>query len=588
MVRRRKASLTYRTSPTPQLNNLSTARSLISHIRKDDDLPEGWEPSKARRRSADDIVSLERELGRIHKIDQPRQLVKRNSDLQPCSPNLDSNFVNWGTMLFTSDEERRAKMNTGMKSEKEGWLASVRKRWRTSSRLSRRQFKDLMIKLRAHYNTMSGLQMFAEPGSIRRRGTETVRNLNAAMHDILRDTSSIVSILWSFLWFFLYWPLMFLAATLFLLQSFATGYTVTSEAYLNNFCQYKLPIVRDIVCSDWDQYQRPAHNGNLTTVSLTQPLDNLLQDEEINLAYRLPSYLAEYESRVRGFRVSLPESGYSTSDQEFFREKFTRYIDQSKFTVLISQQFYVHMVGTINYHISNTKSVTHSLHTNGILSPAPNTILPRLMTWLNSWYLVYLPVGIEPFQTTDISTNVRSISLMKEHIRVMKARLRKDIDLVITTKNGIGSLGQTSEEIEDYIGTRKSEIDQDNYADGKSFQQIGEKIWGKSYQSHQVELRIKWLDSMGSSFADMMKFLDMAETDFSLAYIVCQDFFEMLELAERTVEYGGEVPEWAKRMAETLDQGIKTLEVRMKSFTLEQLRFGKRFFYEADPEKKDD
>ncbi|KAL8730094.1 MAG: hypothetical protein Q9166_004293 [cf. Caloplaca sp. 2 TL-2023] len=364
------------------------------------------------------------------------------------------------------------------------------------------------------------------------------------------------------------------------------GYTITSEAFLDGFCQYKLPIVRGMICSDRDRDQLSGYNGNSTTVNLSKPLDKLLQSKEKTIAYELPFYLAHYESTVRGFRVSLPESGYSATDQEYFREEFTKFIDQSKYAIMTAQKFHVHMVRTINSHISDTKYVVQRLQDDGILSPSPKAhegVLAWIMEWLNSYHLVYLPMGIEPFQVTDISTNVRSVSIMEKHMRGMKKRLSDDIDLVLAVRNAMNTLGQTSEDIGDHIAVCKSENSRDHsLAEGKSLQWIGENVWGKSYENYQLNPRTKWLGTMGPLFSDVIKFLILAEHELTLAYLVCQDFLERLEVEGRAAKSGRDLPDWVKQQANELDDGIKDLEARMKAFQLEQLRFDEQVFRKAE------
>ena len=63
-----------------RLDNLRTSSPvppLIAFIGKDDDLPADWMPLKARKRSADDIILLQKDLRRLNGIDQPGEAPAR-------------------------------------------------------------------------------------------------------------------------------------------------------------------------------------------------------------------------------------------------------------------------------------------------------------------------------------------------------------------------------------------------------------------------------------------------------------------------------------------------------------------------------
>ncbi len=48
------------------------------------------------------------------------------------------------------------------------------------------------------------------------------------------------------------------------------------------------------------------------------------------MAYVLPFYVSEFQTKIRLFRVALPESQYASVDQDVFRKEFSIFIDQSK------------------------------------------------------------------------------------------------------------------------------------------------------------------------------------------------------------------------------------------------------------------
>ncbi|KAL8813239.1 MAG: hypothetical protein Q9200_000423 [Gallowayella weberi] len=131
---------------------------------------------------------------------------------------------------------------------------------------------------------------------------------------------------------------------------------------------------------------------------------------------------------------------------------------------LRAQDFHGHITGTFDRHISETTMVVQKLDDHGLLaSPGEHSngdFLTQLMAWLSSYRLVYLPVGIKPFQQNSIQIREsRAIDIMTAHLTRMEARLRVDIHHVLALQVSMKGHGQTAETIGHHIFQSKTEKD---------------------------------------------------------------------------------------------------------------------------------
>ena len=113
-----------------------------------------------------------------------------------------------------------------------------------------------------------------------------------------------------------------------LLNLFATAYTVTHESFLDIFCVKKPPIARNRVCASWDALQKNRSVALLDQVDLIPAFKTYLhiEDEDQTFSWALPFWLNQYESGIRGYRASLPQSNFPTHDLDLFHEEFSAYV----------------------------------------------------------------------------------------------------------------------------------------------------------------------------------------------------------------------------------------------------------------------
>ncbi|KAL8730503.1 MAG: hypothetical protein Q9166_004031 [cf. Caloplaca sp. 2 TL-2023] len=347
-----------RRSPAPHLQQGASVPLLATLIKKKDVVPQGWMKSKKGRHSVRDLQQLERYWEHKFKTNQPPQEVRRANSSGPASPVAErSRLVRWCDFDLPEHMSRRLAAKVSM-------LKYARKKIRAISTLSRRYGKDLVTKLKTRYDALPRFRISTERRNSRAMIGEIVSGLLGASQEAPWDTLSIFSILWSL--------------------GVVMIYSIISATFRSNFCQYELAVVRDLICGPRDlllEYGQIA-----ATEKLSRPHENILQSDDKTIS-------------------SLPETEYPANDQAFFRERFAEFVGQCATAISKAQLFHSHIVGTIRMHVSNTRLVSHQLEDYGFMLSSPNPhngVLAQVMVWFNSYYLIYLPIGIEPFQEASL------------------------------------------------------------------------------------------------------------------------------------------------------------------------------------------
>ncbi|CAF9934318.1 MAG: hypothetical protein HETSPECPRED_009173 [Heterodermia speciosa] len=318
----------------------SRSPSLITFIRKNDDLPSGWMPTKQRKRSTDDILQLGRYLEIAHGITQPPQEpARRVSATSGSFTNIDPSFIRWDSLVLSRNVKKRlnAMSQSSKISNKRSYLSRVKEKWRSfldstqkelheSFALCRRQGRDLTLKLQTHYDALPRAQGFVNRAHIGSAFKALREIVLATVCDFVWDTWSMFWILWQAIWPLLYYPTCAFFAGWAVLQLLAMWYTYFSTLFYNSFCSYHLPFVRNYVCSVWDELQStPVRTATMT--NLNAPFENVLQIDGKTISYKLSHHLSSYEITMRGFRASLPITEYSAIDQSYFYDSFSKLIN---------------------------------------------------------------------------------------------------------------------------------------------------------------------------------------------------------------------------------------------------------------------
>ncbi|KAL8670855.1 MAG: hypothetical protein Q9168_004634 [Polycauliona sp. 1 TL-2023] len=474
------------------------------------------------------------------------------------------------TTQLSKDKESR--VDAKFEENDTNSLNFYRKNWWMSLELARRQFTDLKIKLQAHYNAVFGAEMPPGPGNNGHGMTRVVRTLGVALYDSIWAFYSILVILWRLVWSFIPTPVYILLVMLLLLQIFAVFYTAPTNAILDTFCQYKLPIVSDKTCNSWDPHWPPFDSRKLSIANITGPLDNFLQSRDRTLSNELPSYLDRIQSVIRGYRSSLPQSGYSVKEQDDFGKLFSNFIDQAREASELAIQFNIAFDGTIAYHAIDTSFIVLRLRRDGILVPNHPGVLERAIRRLSTWYLVYLPWGLRPpHSTIGLSTEVRSVSSMVTHVCEMRKRLQNIVELIRGLRTVLSSLETTSELIQKHqVQFKTSSKDKAFQADSKAVRWISwiiDRVRGKKFERWQLERQEEWVANIDfNDFEVKTMFWSRAEAEIGQAYHSSIRLQDLLADEECNKRVGRTLNDAVMEIAMSLDIGIEQQAFRDSRF----------------------
>ena len=412
-----------------------------------------------------------------------------------------------------------------------------------------------------------------------------------------RDAVKWSVALLKFLYLICKWPLVVLLATIFtlmlILNIFATVYTITHDSFLDHFCKKELPVLRNMICTSWDVLQEQRHPNVSGGLELDQAFIRYLQiqNEETTLSWALPYWLARWESSIRQFRASIPESALSSQEQQVFRTEFSTYIELSDRSIEGARSFYTHIMGTIDHHLSDTDWLVRMIEERGITSNVTVYVdgpMAQGLSFLNEHYMVYLIGGIEPFRT-DISqvTIIEAAQLMDAHVGYLIQRLDVGIDMILSLAASLGDLSTAAEIIETHVSKCTTE-------NNKAVLRLPAKsIWGSFFSETQVEQKVSryaidqqrlYLATMRPDIQTIRAFLREAAEEFGAARGSCQSFRERLTAEGRAVAYGWR-SEWIIKQAKAITEGSSDLKSNLKNFKLEKMRFDDRLFQRESTDK---
>ena len=416
--------------------------SLTSHIEATDALPVDWNSFKRKKLSEGDITDLQNRLELDHNVRQRRVEPRRPSELDPST-------------LIDADLQRRHNTDSNLarlvKNLHSSTLLQDPLRWTQDTPKAESWQRRIVDQISSFTHWLGNL----------------ASALFVALLRFLYDCTRTFGQTWKMCWPILRWPLVFLVTFLIALNATAFAYTVTHEAFLSNFCVKELPLVRNWMCSAWDKRLQPGSVEE--TGSFLDPLGGILDRNGSTSSYVLPHILARYQSIVRSFKVNLPVSQFSATDQQYLREQFTQFINQSDVTIQSSQDFHAHIMGTIDRVVSNTPYYIDKISeynptsfplnekTLEITFEADDS-LSKSMAWFNSHYMVFLPAGLEPFRQRVVRIPyAESVYGLQKHIAAMRDRLTIGIDMALTLQNKMKEQRWIGEKIEERVALSRSE-----------------------------------------------------------------------------------------------------------------------------------
>lgn len=548
------------TSSDHELMDTQARSSLTSFIEATDTLPIDWNLFKRKRLSEGDIADLQDCLELSHNVRQKEP--RRPSELDPST-------------LIDCDLQRPGSPPGFVKKRHPSSLHQVSLRWIQATSRPLSIISDSWRRQR---------RIADEISSFTRCLSNSASGLMAVVLHFLCDCIVAFGQSWRICWPILRWPLVVLVTFLVALNTMALAYTVTHEAFLSKFCVKELPLVRDWMCSVWDRRLQSEKRVE-ETGRFTDPLEAFLLRNSSSSSYVLPHILGRYETIVRSFKVNLPVSQFSTLDQDYLREQFTEFIDQSSVTIASSQEFHSHIMGTISRSVSNTQYYIDQISGYNFTSTPPHNektfeisfetddSLSKSMAWFNSHYLVVLPAGLEPFRQRVVRVPyAESVWGLQKHLALIADRLTVDIDMALTLKAQMQDQREIGQRIEERVALSRS-INNVKLAQRSSWRFLIEHLLWKSLVSYQVEQRAQWLEVMAKVFDEYRLFLDGAIIDMETARRECNSFSTRLLEEVEQVTSGWAMTDWTTHEISILKEGAGNLKNLLKDFQLAQGRF---------------
>ena len=373
--------------------------------------------------------------------------------------------------------------------------------------------------------------------------------------------------------------LMLVGSFLLLVQIAALIYTPLYHSYMSSFCQWSLPFVRNWMCSSWDDVQ--FWEGFMSERSIGAPLENILSDELSAITYGLPHGLVRWETIVRSYRAELPESEYSSYDQEYFDTLFTAFVEESQNTTTYSHRFYHHMKGTIKEYLLETKWLIGYLDNAGLFDTGStvDSLSARLLAQLSSWNIIFLPGGIEPLGHLRINAPL-VLDHLQRHSDLMIDRLTKDHDNIINLQTSLRATKETSERIQRALSDRISENNKQSRLHNGYLGILRQPFYGPdiSNEIYKLKERKKWLDKMKPVFNATSTYLNKVEREFDSALHVCIQLKVALLAEGKAARYGGPISAWVREYIEKLESGVTDLETEFTKYQSGELRFREDLF----------
>ena len=208
-----------------------------------------------------------------------------------------------------------------------------------------------------------------------------------------------------------------------------------------------------------------------------------------------------------------------------------------------------------------------------------NGPLAQSMTFFNSYGMVYLIGGIEPFKENALqSITLRSAELMKDHVVTISRRLEVDVRMITSLQMSLNDLSSSSEIIEEHVSRCTSESRKESLGRSTPWAYFTWVLLGRTQSQYQIDQRRQWLDDMRPVFLGATAFLRRVATEFEMARLACLHVEERLTVEGRAARWGWQVSDWVLEQAQELSTGIESIEFELKSFKEGKMRFNENIF----------
>ena len=314
---------------------------------------------------------------------------------------------------------------------------------------------------------------------------------------------------------------------------------------------------------------------DLVEGNLNDPFTNFFTNDNAKLAYRLSYNLTSVESTIRWFKASIPPSGYSTSDRNLLEKELTAYIDTSEVIIWDVQEFYPHIMGTIQHHVTDNNwmiarfdDVRTSIGITGKMA--------HFTAFLESYHLVYLIEGVQPFQRGRLQeTMIKALNVLQGQNECISARLEQDVRNTADLQKLFRQLKNTSDTIL-YLSnhTKATEVDSHQSHWG----QLVTKLLGNTFKNKDLERRRQSLELMRPIFDNSLSLLEDTAIELGAANRYCLGLKEQLARYRQAVDSGWDVSEWVFKVEEEMVKGFDELKLALRDFEDESRRLGRQGF----------
>ena len=212
-------------------------------------------------------------------------------------------------------------------------------------------------------------------------------------------------------------------------------------------------------------------------------------------------FLFQREAEFLIFRHSLPESSLSPEKQRELYRLFTQYIDHNKYTRENALELYINISSTLCTHNHELDWMRMTLDRPGYLTAKSTTLidgpLAHIMRWFNKHYLVWLPLGIEPFQRSVPRCADEIVAeLTSSFVSEMSTQIAINRGLTAHLQSNVQTLANTSEELKIYTATLQAENRiQLSALLGRMLTAPQKFTTGRSHHEITLDERLTWLNA---------------------------------------------------------------------------------------------
>lgn len=580
-------------SQTQRASKLRARDSLISNITPKDSIPSEWRSEDRRRLSADDSARIRVLWERYYNIQDTHHPKSRASSEPAIEYPLHSTTDAPASLSSSQSSQPLDTASTvNIASTKSTQKENEDRLWNLL--WLQQRFSQKKCHRQVHETPTLGRQdgiSSVEPADVT-LGTTLETGLQNTIRSFFEPCVTILDLVlkalkwlwWIFRWSVIGVVIVVVAAAI-LVWVVAAFYTLTSNAFLNSFCEMKLPLIRDMICSGYDSALAQMLLQTHAT-DFNAEFGTMFEDKNIGTTISLPYYLSNWQTELRWLRSNLPGSRLSEWDEQFFHNILTTVIDLNKDSVVLSQKTFAHLHGTTEYIVSGTASVMGYLDetgfTSGTLMPPEDpheNLLTIGMEWLESKTLVWLPYGLEPFREPRGQPTLNGITRMLIFVQGVTERLRKDQDGIITLRGQLDSQVDILDRLASEAVRCASEENEAKVIRGyRPWYAFLDMIGYTDPEDWKTQQRLQALESMKPIYREQSDYLIKASVQLGSVLQACEYLEDSLFAQQNAVQRGMSASDWLFEQPKVLEKGKEKLVKELKVWNMRKTEANARIF----------